>query len=34
MNNYFCPKSSRRRQEEYLAIYVADFEQLISDDIV
>ena len=30
----FVQNSSRRRQEEYLEIYIADFEQLISDDIV
>ena len=27
-------QNSSRRQEEYLGIYIADFEQLISDDIV
>ena len=30
----FVQNSSWGRQEEYLGIYIADFEQIISDDIV
>ena len=34
MDNYFCPKSNKRRQEQYLGTYIADLEQLISNNIV